>query len=249
MKLTARFLHAAHRRGGLPQCAGPSHERHDRPSPDDVAGGGLGGDSGVERGVTGHIRESWPARLAIPLPVAPAAVDAAHGLFSSRIDRTGMGTASGDGQMVTDKKTGEYSFTYSTTLPWLIWNEYHNANVEPDPTLFYRLIKPGPYNFQVIGARAFLRFADKVDLCRSSLTCVPCPSSSKPGASWPTKSSINSASTSKTPCGALQRLDNALQSSGLALRTFGGELDAWNSQAEGAVTQMKEMATAANADG
>ena len=98
------------------------------------------------------------------LPVAPAAVNAAHGLFTSRIDRTGMGQASSDGQMVTDKATGEYSFTYSTTLPWLIWNEYHNANVESDPSLFYRVIKEGPYNFRAVGARAFLRFADNVDL-------------------------------------------------------------------------------------
>lgn len=98
------------------------------------------------------------------LPVAPAAVNTAHGLFTSRIDRTGMGQAASDGEVVADKNTGEYTFTYSTTLPWLIWNEYHNANVEPDPTLFYRLIEPGPYNFQIIGARAFLRFADNVAL-------------------------------------------------------------------------------------
>jgi hypothetical protein len=80
------------------------------------------------------------------------------------IDRTGTGQASGDGGMVMDKATGEYTFTYSTTLPWLIWNEYHNANVDPDPSLFYRVLKEGPYNFQVVGARAFLRFADNVDL-------------------------------------------------------------------------------------
>lgn len=98
------------------------------------------------------------------LPVAPAAVETAHGLFTERINRTWMGTAQSDGKLTADKETGEYTFTYSTTLPWLIWNEYHNANVEPDPTLFYRLIEPGPYNFQVTGARALLRFAETVDL-------------------------------------------------------------------------------------
>ena len=91
--------------------------------------------------------------ISYSVPIAPVAVN-----------RTGMGEASGDGGMVTDKRTGEYTFTYSTTLPWLIWNEYHNANVEPDPSLFYRVIKEGPYNFQVVGARAFLRFADNVTL-------------------------------------------------------------------------------------
>jgi len=75
-----------------------------------------------------------------------------------------MGVTQSDGKLTADKQTGEYTFTYSTTLPWLIWNEYHNANVEPDPTLFYRLIDPGPYNFQAVGARAFLRSADSVAL-------------------------------------------------------------------------------------
>jgi hypothetical protein len=80
------------------------------------------------------------------------------------MDRTWKGEAQSDGSLTANKDTGEYSFTYGTTLPWLIWNEYHNANVEPDPTLFGRLIKEGPYNFQAVGARAFLAFADKVDL-------------------------------------------------------------------------------------
>jgi TP901 family phage tail tape measure protein len=44
---------------------------------------------------------------------------------------------------------------------------------------------------------------------------------------------------------ALRNLDNALQNSGLALRTFGGELDNWNSQAEAAVKRLQEMASAA----
>jgi hypothetical protein len=91
--------------------------------------------------------------ISYSIPIDPVAVD-----------RTGRGMASSDGGMVTDKATGEYTFSYSTTLPWLIWNEYHNANVDPDPSLFYRVLKEGPYNFQVVGARAFLRFADNVDL-------------------------------------------------------------------------------------
>jgi hypothetical protein len=93
------------------------------------------------------------------LPIAPAAT-----ATGERIDRTWMGMAQSDGTLTADKEAGAYTFTYSTSLPWLIWNEYHNANVEPDPTLFYRLIEPGPYNFQVTGARAFLRFAENVRL-------------------------------------------------------------------------------------
>jgi len=87
-------------------------------------------------------------------------------LHPHRPDRHGptQGRSVRDGGVTASKETGEYSFSYSTTLPWLIWNEYHNANVEPDPTLFGRLTKPGPYNFQAVGARTFLAFADKVDL-------------------------------------------------------------------------------------
>lgn len=71
-------------------------------------------------------------------------------------DRTGIGEAASKGVLVADIGSGEYTFTYGTTLPWLIWNEYHNANIDPDPTLFGRLKKPGPYHFQVKGAAAFL---------------------------------------------------------------------------------------------
>jgi hypothetical protein len=79
-------------------------------------------------------------------------------------DRTGQGMSQSDGEVVTDINKGLYTFQYGTTLPWLIWNEYHNANVEPDPTLFYRVWKEGPYMFQVKGADAFERFAETVKL-------------------------------------------------------------------------------------
>ena len=105
--------------------------------------------SGAERATFKKLADS----ISYSIPIAPTVMD-----------RTARGEASGDGGVTASKETGEYSFSYSTTLPWLIWNEYHNANVEPDPTLFGRLTKPGPYNFQAVGARAFLAFADKVDL-------------------------------------------------------------------------------------
>ena len=76
--------------------------------------------------------------------------------------RVGEGMGASAGNVETEK--GRYVFSYSTSLPWLIWNEYNNANVDPDPTLFYRLIKEGPYNFQMKGSLAFLRFASTVDL-------------------------------------------------------------------------------------
>ena len=81
--------------------------------------------------------------------------------------RVGIGQRAGDGSMQTDKTKGIYTFTFSTTLPWLIWNEYHNANVDPDPTKYpppAKLHKPGPYGFQLKGVYAFQRIADKVKL-------------------------------------------------------------------------------------
>jgi hypothetical protein len=43
---------------------------------------------------------------------------------------------------------GQYSFSYQTSLPHLVYNEYHNANIERPPELFSELKNPGPYNFQ-----------------------------------------------------------------------------------------------------
>lgn len=81
-------------------------------------------------------------------------------------DRTGEGMTASKGEFVAEIESGQYYFTYGTSLPWLIWNEYHNANVDPDPTLFYRLKKPGPYEFQTKGATVFLHMMRLVDLPR-----------------------------------------------------------------------------------
>ena len=81
--------------------------------------------------------------------------------------RFAIGHAAGTGSAVMDKMKGIYTFTYGTTLPWLVWNEWHNANVDPDPTKYpppAKLKKPGPYHFQAKAAFAFRRFADTVRL-------------------------------------------------------------------------------------
>jgi hypothetical protein len=87
---------------------------------------------------------------------------------SSGVDRVARGEASGTGALTVDSTKGLYTFTYGTTLPWLIWNEYHNANVDPDPTKWpnppFTLHAPGPYGFQAIGARAFRKFAETATL-------------------------------------------------------------------------------------
>jgi len=58
----------------------------------------------------------------------------------------------GDGGIEVEKGVGR--FFYSTDLPHLVYNEYHNANIDPDPGIFGRLRHPGPYRFQRAGQEA-----------------------------------------------------------------------------------------------
>jgi len=66
-----------------------------------------------------------------------------------------------DGGIEIDKGIGR--FFYSTDLPHLIYNEYHNANQDPDRALFSRLKHPGPYGFQKAGFRAVEHALDGMD--------------------------------------------------------------------------------------
>ena len=58
------------------------------------------------------------------------------------------------------KGDDRYTFTYTTTLPWLVTNENFNANLWPN----FRLRKPGPYQFQLAGIDAFEELAKDVKL-------------------------------------------------------------------------------------
>lgn len=80
------------------------------------------------------------------------------------INRESLGEASSTGKLNVDENAGIYSFSYSTSLEHLIYNEFNDANRFPDPTLFARLLQPGPYNFQEKGAAAFEKFAAGVRL-------------------------------------------------------------------------------------
>lgn len=70
-------------------------------------------------------------------------------------DRVNLGLTNATGEITADSNTGQFTFTYSTTLAHLIYNELNNANISPDPTLFSRLKNPGPYHFQEKGSKAF----------------------------------------------------------------------------------------------
>jgi len=74
-----------------------------------------------------------------------------------------LGFQQSTGEVTKGSPTGVYTFTYGTTLFHLIFNEYENANANPEAgRLFSQLKEPGPYNFQQIGQDAFEDYAKSV---------------------------------------------------------------------------------------
>lgn len=80
-------------------------------------------------------------------------------------NRVSIGIANGSAAFEAGTKPGLYTFTYSTTLPHLIINEYHNANTFIGPNgPYFRLKNPGPYHFQKRAAEAFRSFVPTIKL-------------------------------------------------------------------------------------
>jgi hypothetical protein len=100
------------------------------------------------------------SRLGLQLTIAPRA-------FNTRVS---FGESNATGDLHIDASAGLFTFSYSTTLAHLIYNEFSNANITPDPTLFARLLQPGPYRFQDAGEKAFREFAKGVRLPDPSTT-------------------------------------------------------------------------------
>lgn len=94
------------------------------------------------------------SKISLPLVISPRAF----------VDRVSFGESNATGDVIVDPSAGRFTFTYSTTLAHLIYNEFNNANETPDPTLFARLLNPGPYRFQDAGEKAFRDFAKGVRL-------------------------------------------------------------------------------------
>lgn len=83
--------------------------------------------------------------------------------------RIPYGQRQGDGEVIADPAKGLYAFRYETTLKHLVYNEFNDANVVPDPALFYRLLHPGPYMFQQTGVAALQNAVKDVRLPSPSL--------------------------------------------------------------------------------
>jgi hypothetical protein len=82
-------------------------------------------------------------------------------------NRIDLGLAHGVGVFEIDATQGLFSFTYSTTLPHLIVNEYYNANTFINPKTgqpYFHLKTPGPYHFQEAGQDAFREATAQVEL-------------------------------------------------------------------------------------
>ncbi len=69
--------------------------------------------------------------------------------------RVSLGLRTSTGSFEADSKRGVFSFTYETNLKHLVYNEYNNANIDPDPGLLGQLLTPGPYDFQGHARHAF----------------------------------------------------------------------------------------------
>ncbi|MCA9069149.1 MAG: hypothetical protein KDA84_09515 [Planctomycetaceae bacterium] len=117
--------------------------------------------------------------LNVSLDIVPVWSGASHATFSelaglvgfplsispvAGINRFGLGRSAGKGKVISKENTSFFAFRYQTTLAHLVYNEFNNANVTPDPGLYAALLRPGPYRFQEAAGSAFLKEAAKARL-------------------------------------------------------------------------------------
>ena len=62
-------------------------------------------------------------------------------------NRVSLGKSKSESDINLAADDGRFTFSYSTDLDHLVYNEFNNANVSPDPGLYSRLRTPGPYGF------------------------------------------------------------------------------------------------------
>lgn len=71
-----------------------------------------------------------------------------------------LGFRQSSGEVEKNKSLGLYTFTYSTTLFHLVFNEQYDANSDKKAgKVFSELLNPGPYNFREVGREAFETYA------------------------------------------------------------------------------------------
>ncbi len=126
--------------------------------------------------LTTVIKESTSVGLPIwsAASIATLAPLASHVAYSLALipaadapNRVSFGLANGEADFEAGTQVaGLYTFTYYTTLPHLVINEYHNANTFGDQKTgkTFHLKNPGPYHFQEKGLAAFRAFASTLVL-------------------------------------------------------------------------------------
>ncbi len=125
------------------------------------------------------LKEAVSVWVQAAITVIPVWSGASHGTFLKLASKIGMtfsisgggglpgmtgpvyGDARSQGRLTT--WGGAFIAEYSTTLWHLIYNEYNNANANPEEGhLFARLIQPGPYAFQEKANAAFSEYITSV---------------------------------------------------------------------------------------
>lgn len=97
--------------------------------------------SGASQATFAHLASA----VGLTLSISPVALKS----------RVNLGLSNATGTLTTDPVKGIFQFEYGTTLRYLIYNEFNDANVVSDGHIFSRLIQPGPYQFQEKGKVAF----------------------------------------------------------------------------------------------
>lgn len=97
--------------------------------------------------VTAPIVPVWSGASRATFTKLGSAVGADIDISPEVPSRIGIGVSSSEGQLTVEGARA--SFKYSTTLPWLVYNEFNNAN-----DAGFHLRNPGPYRFQEAGLRA-----------------------------------------------------------------------------------------------
>jgi len=110
--------------------------------------------SGAERATFLNLAK----QISYNIPISPTA-------WNGRLNRIPLGERCGTGRLIIDATKGRYSFEYTNDLHYLTFNEYKNANSDKAGSgVVGRLLNPGPYHFQALGAKAFQDYAKTVRL-------------------------------------------------------------------------------------
>ncbi len=126
-------------------------------------------DQAAKTAIRGMLQEF----ISVALDNIPNWSGASRATFNQLAGQVGISTgASGGGVSVGEADSGGelilgdngiYQFTYTTHLSWLVWNEFQNANENPDPGKWpppATLIHPGPYKSQAFGVSVALHFLE-----------------------------------------------------------------------------------------